>query len=33
VLWYLASRDLFAPALARAGLHPDWVIYAANVGR
>jgi protein ImuA len=23
-----APRDLFAPALARAGLHPDWVIYA-----
>ena len=28
VLWCLASRDLFAPALARAGLHPDRVIYA-----
>ena len=28
MLWYLASRDLFAPALARAGLHPDRVIYA-----
>jgi protein ImuA len=23
-----APRDLFAPALARAGLHPDQVIYA-----
>jgi hypothetical protein len=28
VLWCLASRDLFAPALARAGLHPDRVFYA-----
>jgi protein ImuA len=28
VLWCLASRDLFAPVLARAGLHPDRVIYA-----
>lgn len=28
VLWCLASRDLFAPGLARAGLHPDRVIYA-----
>ena len=28
VLWCLASRDLFAPALARAGLHTDRVIYA-----
>jgi protein ImuA len=28
VLWCLRSRDLFAPALARAGLHPDRVIYA-----
>jgi protein ImuA len=28
VLWCLASRDLFAPAPARAGLHPDWEIYA-----
>src|SRR5829696_2619145 len=28
VLWCLASRDLFAPALACAGLHPDRVIYA-----
>lgn len=28
VLWCLAARDLFAPALARVGLHPDRVIYA-----
>jgi protein ImuA len=28
VLWCLESQDPFAPALARAGLHPDWVIYA-----
>ena len=28
VPWCLASRVLFAPALARAGLHPDRVIYA-----
>jgi protein ImuA len=28
VLWCLASRDLFAPAPARAGSHPDRVIYA-----
>ena len=27
VLWCLHSRDLFAPALARVGLHPDRVIY------
>jgi protein ImuA len=27
VLWCLRGRDLFAPALARAGLHPDRVIY------
>lgn len=27
VLWCLRDRDLFAPALARAGLHPDRVIY------
>ena len=26
VLWCLHSRDLFAPALARVGLHPDRVI-------
>jgi protein ImuA len=28
VLWCLGARDLFAPALAGAGLHPDRVIYA-----
>lgn len=28
VLWVLQQRDLFAPALAAAGLHPDRVIYA-----
>ncbi|KQP21822.1 damage-inducible mutagenesis protein [Methylobacterium sp. Leaf102] len=28
VLWCLSSRDLFAPGLARAGLHPDRVLYA-----
>ena len=28
VLWCLRGRDLFAPALAGAGLHPDRVIYA-----
>ena len=28
VLWCLARRDLFAPGLLRAGLHPDRVIYA-----
>jgi protein ImuA len=27
VLWCLHGRDLFAPALARIGLHPDRVIY------
>ena len=27
VLWCLHGRDLFAPALARVGLHPDRVIY------
>lgn len=27
VLWCLHSRDLFAPALARVGLHPDRVIF------
>jgi protein ImuA len=26
-LWCLRGRDLFAPALARIGLHPDRVIY------
>ena len=34
VLWCLARRDLFAPGLLRAGLHPDRVIYAeAERGR
>ncbi len=28
VLWCLRQRDLFAPAMAGAGLHPDRVIYA-----
>ncbi|MGI4952192.1 MAG: ImuA family protein [Janthinobacterium lividum] len=28
VLWVLQQTDLFAPALAAAGLHPDRVIYA-----
>src|ERR1700744_45252 len=28
VLWCVSHRDLFAPALAQAGLHPDRVIYA-----
>jgi protein ImuA len=28
VLWCLTRRDLFAPGLSRAGLHPDRVIYA-----
>ena len=28
VLWVLKSRDLFAPGLAAAGLHPDRLIYA-----
>src|SRR3954454_19148293 len=28
VLWCLRSRDLFAPALAGPGLHPDRVIFA-----
>jgi len=28
VLWALARRDLFAPGLAGAGLHPDRVVYA-----
>jgi protein ImuA len=27
VLWVLPSRDLFAPALAEVGLHPDRLIY------
>lgn len=28
VLWCLTRRDLFAPGLLKAGLHPDRVIYA-----
>jgi len=28
ILWALEQRDLFAPALAGVGLHPDRVIYA-----
>jgi protein ImuA len=28
ILWCINRRDLFAPALAQAGLHPDRVIYA-----
>ena len=28
VLWALERRDLFAPALAAAGLHPDRVVFA-----
>src|SRR3954449_7089818 len=28
VLWCVRRRDLFAPALAAVGLHPDRVIYA-----
>jgi protein ImuA len=28
VLWCISRRDLFAPAIAQAGLHPDRVIYA-----
>ena len=27
VLWCVTRQDLFAPALAQAGLAPDWVIY------
>ena len=27
MLWCLRGRDLFAPALARVGLHPDRVVY------
>jgi protein ImuA len=30
VLWCLSRRDLFAPALAGVGLHPDRVIYAES---
>jgi len=28
VLWCVTRKDLFAPAIAQAGLHPDRVIYA-----
>ena len=28
ILWCVTRRDLFAPAVAQAGLHPDRVIYA-----
>jgi protein ImuA len=28
ILWCMTRRDLFAPAIALAGLHPDRVIYA-----
>ena len=28
ILWCVTRRDLFAPAIAQAGLHPDRVIYA-----
>lgn len=28
VLWCVTRRDLFAPALAQAGLHPDRIIFA-----
>lgn len=31
VLWCLHRRDLFAPGLARAGLHPSRVIYAETL--
>ncbi len=31
VLWCLRRRDLFAPALARIGLHPDRVIYCETL--
>src|SRR5260370_29971012 len=31
VLWCLRARDLFAPALAGVGLHPDRVIYAEAI--
>jgi protein ImuA len=30
VLWCLSRRDLFAPGLATAGLHPDRVIFAES---
>ena len=28
ILWCVTRRDLFAPAMAQAGLHPDRVVYA-----
>jgi len=31
VLWVIRRRDLFAPGLAQAGLHPDRVVYAEAV--
>jgi protein ImuA len=31
ILWCLRGRDLFAPALARIGLHPDRVIYCETL--
>jgi protein ImuA len=31
VLWCLRGRDLFGPALARIGLHPDRVIYCETL--
>ena len=33
VLWCVRRRDLFAPALAAVGLHPDRVIYAERSTR
>ena len=33
ILWCVTRRDLFAPALAQAGLHPDRVVYAEVGGR
>jgi hypothetical protein len=33
VIWCLHSRDLFAPALARVGLHPDRVNLLRNLER
>jgi protein ImuA len=30
VLWCLSRRDVFAPALAQAGLHPDRVLKPRN---
>lgn len=32
ILWVVQQRDLFAPALARAGLHPDRVIHVEVPG-